>query len=162
MAARTKTMKISKALLAIAAALAIVAPCAIADSYSTTTTTTRGFTGPGAPANPPPFTNTNANAVFLGGTAIFRVRVSGGGLSPEQRASRIQNRLNDILGSGPVSPNDITVSPIGGEAAVYVKGKLMFTADTATARYNQSTPMALANTWADHLRKVLPGLTEAK
>ena len=156
-------MKNSITILAVVAALGLMATGVLADSSeTTTTTTTRGFTGPGAPANPPAYTNTNANAVFLGGTPIFRVRVAGGGYTIEQRASRIQNRLNDILGEGPVTPSDITVSPIGAEAAVYVKGKLIFTADSATAKFNQSTPMALANNWADNLRNVLPGLTEAK
>src|SRR5713101_7352308 len=107
-------MKALRTIFAVAGALALMAPCVLADSNETTiTTTTRGFRGPGAPANPPAYTNTNANAVFLGGTPIFRVRVAGGGLSIEERASKIQNRLNDILGQGPIAPSDITVSPIG-------------------------------------------------
>ena len=50
----------------------------------------------------------------------------------------------------------------GAEAVVRVKGRLLFTADMATARYNQATPLELANQWADHMRAVLPGLTQAK
>ncbi len=103
-----------------------------------------------------------ANAVFIGGTTIMRVRVAAAGYSAEQRASAIQERLNRILAQGPILPSDITVSPLGAEAVVRVKDRLLFTADMATARYNQATPLALANQWADHLRAVLPGLTQAK
>ena len=104
----------------------------------------------------------NANAVFIGGTPIMRVRVAAAGYSPEQRASAIQERLNRVLAHGPIHPSDITASAQGAEAVVRVKGRLLFTADMATARYNQATPLELANQWADHMRAVLPGLTQAK
>ncbi len=104
----------------------------------------------------------NSNAVFIGGTPIMRVRVPVAGYTAEQRASAIQERLNHILASGPIHPEDITVSALGNEAVVKVKGQLLFTADHATARFNQATPMQLAAQWADHMKAVLPGLTTAK
>jgi hypothetical protein len=104
----------------------------------------------------------NTNAVFVGGTPIMRVRIAAAGYSIEQRASAIQERLNRILAHRPILPSDITVSPLGAEAVVRVQGRLLFTADMATARYNQATPLELANQWADHMRAVLPGLTQAK
>jgi len=104
----------------------------------------------------------NDNAVFIGGTPIMRVRVAAAGYSPKQRATAIQARLNHILAQGPVEPSDITVNAEGAEAVVRVKGRLLFTADMATARCNQATPLELANMWAEHMRAVLPGLTQAK
>jgi hypothetical protein len=104
----------------------------------------------------------NANAVFIGGTLIMRVRVAAAGYSPERRAAAIQQRLNRILAHGPILPTDITVSPFGNEAVVRVKDRLLFTADMATARFNGATPMNLANQWATHIRAVLPDLTQAK
>ena len=104
----------------------------------------------------------NASAVFIGGTPIMRVRVAAAGYSPEQRASAIQERLNRILAHGPIHSSDIIASAQGAEAVVRVKGRLLFTADMATARYNQATPLELANQWADHMRAVLPRLTQAK
>ena len=104
----------------------------------------------------------NSNAVFIGGTPIMRVRVAAAGYSPEQRAAAIQERLNQILAHGPIQPSEITVSSQGADAVVRVKGRLLFTADSATARYNQATPRQLASQWADHMRAVLPGLTQAK
>ncbi len=104
----------------------------------------------------------NSNAVFIGGTPIMRVRVPVAGYTTTQRASAIQERLSHVLASGPIHPEDITVSPVGNEAVVKVKGQLLFTADHATARFNQATPMQLATQWADHMKAVLPGLTKAK
>jgi hypothetical protein len=104
----------------------------------------------------------NSNAVFLGGTPIIRVRVGANGYTPDQRATLIQERLNRFLGQGPITPEEITTEQVGDDAVVLIKGQLMFTADSATASYNSSTPIALANHWADHLRAVLPELTAAK
>lgn len=104
----------------------------------------------------------NSNAVFVGGTPIMRVRVASGGYSPSQRATQIQERVNKLLGQGPIHPTDITVQPAGNEAVVDVKGQLLFTADWATARFNQATPMQLASMWAEHMRQVLPSLTKPK
>ena len=101
-------------------------------------------------------------AVFVGGTPIMRVRVGAAGYSPAQRAQQVQQRLNQILGQGPINSTDVQVQPLGNEAVVRVKGQLLFTADWATARFNHTTPTLLANGWAAHMRQVLPGLTGPK
>ena len=106
--------------------------------------------------------SSTANEVFVGGTPIMRVRVAGGGYTTQERASEIQERVNEALSHGPVRESDITVEPAGNEAVVMVKGNLLFTADWATARFNDATPTELANKWADDMRLVLPALTEAK
>lgn len=115
-----------------------------------------GFTAPVA-ARP-----ASSNAVFVGGTPIMRVRVGAGGYSPSQRATQIQERVNKLLGQGPIRRDDIAVRQAGNEAVVTVKGQLLFTADWATARFNHTTPLALATGWADHMRRVLPSLTQPK
>jgi hypothetical protein len=103
-----------------------------------------------------------SNAVFVGGTPILRVRFSADGYTPEERASQIQQRLNLFLGDGPISADEITTQTEGDDAVVLVKGQLLFTADAATAHYNTTSPLSLADTWADSLRSVLPELTESK
>jgi hypothetical protein len=104
----------------------------------------------------------NANAVFVGGTPIMRVRFGAAGYTAAQRAAAIQDRLNLLLGQGPIAASDITTEQQGSDAVVMVKGQLLFTADKATAAFDTEKPLALANGWADRLRSVLPGLTEAK
>jgi len=103
-----------------------------------------------------------SNAVFVGGTPIMRLRTAAGGYSAEQRAAEIQQRVNEALSEGVVRPDDITVEPSGNEAVVLVKGRLLFTADRETARFNSSTPTELADQWANNMRVVLPSLTSAK
>ncbi len=103
-----------------------------------------------------------ATAVIVGGTPIMRFRNSAGGFTAEQRAVETQDRLNAILSTGPIMSSDITTDTVGGEGVVLVKGQLLFTADSETAYINDSTPMELAEKWADNMRNVLPGLTEAK
>lgn len=154
----------------LCAVFILAVPAAYADgssssssSSSSTTTTTHTSMAPGNPAvQPPPSGPDTANLVFVGGTPIYRVRVAGGGLSIAQRAEKIQDRVNTVLGIGPIRPSDITVGPVGDEEAVYVKGKLILTADLATAKYNHSSPGQLANIWAQNLRNILPGLTQAE
>jgi hypothetical protein len=97
--------------------------------------------------------------VFLGGVEIMRFRVGAGGFSAHERAVETQERLNMLLGQGPIYPSDITTEMVGPDAVVLVKGILLFTADADTASLNDATPMDLANTWADRMRGVLPGLT---
>ncbi len=104
----------------------------------------------------------NDNAVIVGGTCLMRVQTASGGYSRAQRAAAIQARVNQLLGTGPIAPADITVEPAGNEATVNVKGQLLFTADWATARFNRSTPTDLASVWANNMRRVLPGLTSPK
>lgn len=111
---------------------------------------------------PASLNHANGNAVVVGGTPIMRVRFAAGGFSVEQRAAAIQERVNKLLGQGPILPAEITVEDRGLDAVVLVKGQLLFTADTSTARFNQATTRELANHWADGMRRVLPGLTEPK
>ena len=102
------------------------------------------------------------NEVYVGGTPIMRVRVASGGMSTSERATQIQARVNKFLGIGPIRPGDIVAQRHGNEAVVLVKGQTLFTADWATAKYNRTTPMLLAETWAEKMRAVLPGLTQPK
>ncbi len=105
----------------------------------------------------------SATSVFVGGTSIMRVRFSSGGYTPEQRAAAIQERVNRLLSQGPIHPGDITVRDLSGaDSAVYVKDQLLFTADSATARANQTSPHDLAEKWAENMRSVLPSLTRPK
>jgi len=100
-------------------------------------------------------------SVFVGGTSIMRVRFASGGFTAEQRARSIQERVNRMLGQGPIDPSDITVAQVDPtDAAVYVKGQLLFTADKATANFNSSTPIDLAQSWASTMRRLLPDLTK--
>jgi len=95
--------------------------------------------------------------VTVGGELILRIRFSAGGMTPQQRASAITQRLVNILQDPDIQPSDIVVKPIaGGEAAIYVKDNLLVTVDKKHAALNKTTPLKLGEIWAKHLREVLP------
>jgi hypothetical protein len=78
-------------------------------------------------------------------------------MSIKQRADAITERMVAILSEPSIKPEDITAVPIGRtDAKIMVKGHLLVTVDMATARFNHTTPMALAQMWLAHLRDVLP------
>ncbi|HEY3332309.1 MAG TPA: hypothetical protein VGK19_19930 [Capsulimonadaceae bacterium] len=105
---------------------------------------------------------TTATDVFLGGTEFIRYRNSAAGYTATQRATETQERLNLILGLGPIKPSDIKAVQTKSAAVVTVKGHLLYTADPATACVNKTTPIELAKDWATATRSLLPGLTVAK
>jgi hypothetical protein len=94
--------------------------------------------------------------VNVGGEHILTVRFPANGISIKDRAEAITDRLTRILADPNLKPSDIVVSPSGKDAVIKVKDKLLVTVDAQTARYNQAKPMALGETWAQHLRLVLP------
>lgn len=95
--------------------------------------------------------------VAVGGEHILTVRFPAGGLSVKQRADAITERLVTILSAPNLKPSDIVVVPMGRQAAkITVNNKLLVTVDAQTAHFNQMTPLQLAQSWAVHLRRVLP------
>lgn len=98
------------------------------------------------------------NAVTLGGTPVFTIAGSAGGMSPDHRAWITQDRLdNALVLSADKSPACVTVS---GEN-VYVGGKLVATADMNSAQLEGTTPQALAAKYADGIRSFLSDSAKA-
>lgn len=91
----------------------------------------------------------------LGGVWVLQFRASAGGFTPEQRLSALQDRVVDLLSRPDLQPKDVRVvpGPGGRSAAVYAGPLLLVTATEADAAANQSTPLKLANVWAENLRR---------
>jgi hypothetical protein len=98
----------------------------------------------------------NAGLVAVGGETILRIRTASAGLSIQQRADKLQERLVTILAAPDLRPSDIIVVPSGKDCKILVNGKLFVTATQTDASFNKTTTRQLANTWADHIRIVLP------
>jgi hypothetical protein len=94
--------------------------------------------------------------VNVGGEHILTVRFASNGFSIKDRADAITDRLTRILSDSNLRPADIVVSKSGKDAVIKVKDRLLVTVDAETAHFNQTTPMALGESWAKHLRIVLP------
>ena len=101
----------------------------------------------------------SARQVIVGGVLFLTVRDAWGGLTPEQRATQVQERINEALSQGPIHVHDITVAKVDGDWIVELKGKRLYTADYDTAKLDDTAPQALANQWAAFLQSTLPGLT---
>lgn len=96
--------------------------------------------------------------VVIGGEVVMRIRTGAGGLTAEERADAVRRRLGPILTLTDLSPQDIYVRQRGrGQtAAIYVRDRLLITADRSLAQANDTTPGLLAEQWARNLREVLP------
>ena len=102
-------------------------------------------------------TDSRAGEVAVGGKTILTIRVPSDGLSVRKRAEAINSRLVTILADPDIRPSDIVAVPLGRNAAkIMVKRQLLVTVDAQTARINQAKPLALAQAWVEHLRRVLP------
>lgn len=94
--------------------------------------------------------------VIIGQEVVLRIRFPAGGLSVKERADRVTERINNVLGSEPFNPSDVKVGVRNKEHVVLIGDKVIITADKRTAQFNKSTPEQLANMWAANLRRVIP------
>lgn len=94
--------------------------------------------------------------VVLGQEVVLRIRYPAGGLSVQERADIVTQRINELLGSNPFSRSDVKVGVRNKEHVVLIGNNVIITADDATARFNKTTPEQLAEVWAANLRRVIP------
>lgn len=97
---------------------------------------------------------TQVGEVLLNGLPVLRIRVAAGGMSAVERAAVVANRLRQLLDAG-LRPNELIVVRAGSEAAIMWRGRLVVTADTSHARFNQTTAYALALQWRQSLVRAL-------
>ena len=94
--------------------------------------------------------------VLIGRNVVLRVRTSAGGYTPYERAVKVSQRLDAALVGG-VKPADIHTSPWETEAVVLAGNALLVTADAQHAYLNSTTPLRLADAWANNLAGALGG-----
>ncbi|MHB0998794.1 MAG: hypothetical protein ACYC27_06055 [Armatimonadota bacterium] len=94
--------------------------------------------------------------VIIGQQLVLRIRYPAGGMTIQQRADAVTVRINNLLGSRPFDPSQVTVGVRNKEYVVLIGNTVIITADADTARFNSTTPEQLANIWAANLRRVIP------
>jgi hypothetical protein len=94
--------------------------------------------------------------VIIGQEVVLRIRFPAGGMTIQERSDIITGRINELLGSKPFNPEDVTTGIQNKEWVVLIGGNLIITADKPTAEYNKTTPQQLADMWAANLRRVIP------
>ncbi len=94
--------------------------------------------------------------VVVGGMLILRVRAEAGGMSIEQRAVLVEQRITNALSRGRPTAETITVRTVNAQPAIFVGDILIITVDANHARLNSTTQQALAEIWLRNLREALP------
>lgn len=94
--------------------------------------------------------------VIIGQQLVLRIRFPAGGFTVQERVDAVTLRLNELLGSKPFDPSDVTVGVRNKEYVVLMGDKVIVTADEDTAKFNKATPQQLAEKWAANLRRVIP------
>lgn len=107
-----------------------------------------------------------ARESFLGGSSVgevlvddqvvFRIRTSAGGYTPFERAQVIAARLEQLMGDS-LQPEDITTGRVRGLEVVLARGEVVVTADPAHALISDTTPIELADLWAQRLENAVAG-----
>ncbi|BCW99620.1 MAG: hypothetical protein KatS3mg024_2447 [Armatimonadota bacterium] len=97
-----------------------------------------------------------AGDVVVGEHVVLRVRYPSAGLSVEQRAEAIQQRIFGFLGAVPFDAAQVRVQPHGKNYAVMIGSTLIVTTDPRTAAANGMTERQLADLWAANLARAIP------
>jgi hypothetical protein len=87
----------------------------------------------------------------------FVARAGAGGMTPEQRIDRVNERLAYILGYESLRPGNIRMVSMGPDIEIRVGKSLLTTVTRADARANGArNPRTLANVWVRNLRDAMP------
>lgn len=105
----------------------------------------------------------NYPELVISGRTVMRLRSRAGGLSPEERAFSLRQRLGPILTLPNLKPEDVTVvqQRPNQTASIFVRGRLLVTVDTNLARANNTSIAGLAAQWAKNLKEYLPQVNVA-
>jgi hypothetical protein len=95
--------------------------------------------------------------VAVGGEFLMRIRAGSTGMTAEQRAQAVTDRLTVILGDALIRPAD--VRPVTADkktVKILVKNRLLVTVTPEDGKANGLSAMQQANVWVKQLRSVLP------
>ena len=92
--------------------------------------------------------------VLINGTAVIKIRRGQGNQTAYQVASTIVERLRKRVEEG-YGPRDMRGEQRDGQAVVVAGEHVLATVDQYHAQVNNSTPIALARTWADNISGAL-------
>lgn len=94
--------------------------------------------------------------VVVGGLLILRVRAEAGGMSIEQRAVIVEQRITNALSKARPTAEAIAIRIVNAQPAIFVGDIMIITVDANHARLNGTTQQALAEIWLRNLREALP------
>lgn len=155
----TKSMRVT-----LAAILATISTGAVY-AQQTPPATGQPAVVPEVPTAPPPQTPSivppvveSVPELVIEGHVVMRLRAQAGGMTSEERAYNLRQRLGPILSLPNLSSADVVVRQErpGQTASIYVRDRLLITVDRNLAKANQTSIEGLAIQWASNLRQALP------
>jgi hypothetical protein len=101
--------------------------------------------------------------LVIAGHVVMRLRATAGGLTSEERAYSLRQRLGPILTLPNLTAEDVRVRQRreGQTASIYVRNRLLVTVDRNLAKANDTSIEGLAAHWARNLREALPRVNVA-
>ena len=101
--------------------------------------------------------------LVIAGRAVMRLRATAGGLTPQERAFSLRQRLGPILTLPDLRAEDVEVRQErpGQTASIYVRQRLLITVDRNLAQANNTSVGGLAAQWSRNLRATLPQVNVA-
>ncbi len=95
-------------------------------------------------------------AVRIAGQSVFAIPAGSGQLTADNRAQIVQQNLdNALVASTDRLPTAVKIVYVKGTPVITLGGYQVVSVDAASARADSTTPAALAQQWADSIRKVL-------
>jgi len=95
-------------------------------------------------------------AVRVAGEEVFTMNAPAGGFTAQERALIVERNINNALISATDrSPSTVEIVPINNLPVVRIGGKHVVTADSNAAKMAGTTMTALAQTWADNMKRAL-------
>jgi len=94
--------------------------------------------------------------VTLGGEVLLRIRYPRGGLTVQQQADKVTERLVNIIGDPTIKAEDIYMKKMGKEYSIFIRKQIIITTDERTAKANGMTSEKLAQRWLKIFKRVVP------
>jgi hypothetical protein len=93
--------------------------------------------------------------IVLGDITVMRLRTASGGVTAEQRASLVQERVNQFLAVPNLKAKDVHIVKSAYGPTIYVRKIKIITVDPGTALDEGVKPDELAKTWAHRLMGII-------
>lgn len=96
------------------------------------------------------------NTVHVAGEEVFNIQAAAGGFTAPERALIVERNINNALvATSDRSPSTVDIVPINCLPVIRIGGKHVVTIDSRSASMAGTTMTALAQIWADNMRRSL-------